>query len=201
MEGIIAQEGVIMSNAIEIEAKALVKKEEYEKIVALFKEYPPYNQTNYYIDDSKNILRKEGIALRVREKGGLYEMTLKTPLSQGLLEKSCVWTKDKFIAFKDKGIFPEGDIKRFLTMLDIDVTALKIKTSLTTKRIDVPYEGGKLSIDENHYSGQIDYEIELEYNNEPEAERLLKELLENNGIPFLLNKKTKVSRAFDAVNK
>jgi len=190
-----------MSNAIEIEAKALVKKNEYEKIVALFKDYPSYNQTNYYIDDQKNTLRKEGIALRVREKGGLYEMTLKTPLSQGLLEKSCVWTKDKFADFKDKGLFPEGDIKRFLTMLDIDVSALKIRTSLTTKRIDVPYEGGKLSIDENHYSGQVDYEIELEYNNEPEAERLLQELLEKNGIPFLLNKKTKVSRAFDALAK
>lgn len=57
-----------MSNAIEIEAKALVKKNEYEKIVSLFKDYPSYNQTNYYIDDAKNILRKEGIALRVREK-------------------------------------------------------------------------------------------------------------------------------------
>jgi uncharacterized protein YjbK len=68
MEGIIAQEGVTMSNAIEIEAKALVKKNEYEKIVSLFKDYPSYNQTNYYIDDAKNILRKEGIALRVREK-------------------------------------------------------------------------------------------------------------------------------------
>jgi uncharacterized protein YjbK len=199
MEGIIAQEGVFMSNAIEIEAKALVKKADYDKIVSLFADYPSYKQTNYYIDDGKNTLRKEGIALRVREKGGLYEMTLKTPLSQGLLEKNCTWTKQKFGDFRDNGIFPDGDIKRFLTMLDIDVTALKIKTSLTTERIDVPYEGGKLSIDENHYSGQVDYEIELEYNNEPEAERLLQELLEKNGIPFLLNKKTKVSRALDAI--
>ena len=189
-----------MSNAIEIEAKALVKKSEYEKIVTLFKDYPSYQQTNYYIDDAKNLLRKEGIALRVREKGGLYEMTLKTPLSQGLLEKNCTWTKDKFKDFRDNGIFPDGDIKRFLTMLDIDVSSLRIKTSLTTERIDVPYEGGKLSIDENHYSGIVDYEIELEYNNEPEAERLLQELLEKNGITFVLNKKTKVSRALDAIH-
>lgn len=188
-----------MSNAIEIEAKALVKKSDYEKIVALFQTYPSYCQTNYYIDDGKSLLRKEGIGLRVREKGGLYEMTLKTPLSQGLLEKSCVWTKKMFADFRDSSVFPDGDIKRFLTMLDIDVSALKIKTSLMTKRIDVPYEGGKLSIDENHYSGQVDYEIELEYNNEPDAESLLKDLLEKNGIPFILNKKTKVSRALDAI--
>ena len=144
-----------MSNAIEIEAKALVKKADYDKIAALFSTYPSYRQTNYYIDDAKNTLRKEGIGLRVREKTGLYEMTLKTPLSQGLLEKNCAWTKQKFADFKDNGVFPEGDIKRFLTMLDIDVSTLKIKTSLTTVRIDVPYEGGKLSIDENHYCGEL----------------------------------------------
>jgi uncharacterized protein YjbK len=190
-----------MSNAIEIEAKALVEKKDYEKIVALFKDYPAYSQTNYYIDNDAGLLRKEGIALRIREKGGLYEMTLKTPLSQGLLEKNCVWDKKKFADFKDKDLFPEGDIKRFLTMLDIDTSSLKIRTSLTTKRIDVPYEGGKLSIDENHYSAITDYEIELEYNNEAGAEMLLKGLLEKNGIPFTLNKKTKVARALDALNK
>jgi uncharacterized protein YjbK len=187
-----------MSNAIEIEAKALVKKEEYEKLVALFKEYPAYTQTNYYIDNKNNLLRKEGIALRVRQKQTIYEMTLKTPLSQGLLEKNCVWTAKTFAEFKDHDVFPDGDIKRFLTMLDIDTSTLFVKTSLTTKRIDVPYEGGKLSLDENHYSNITDYEIELEYNNEPDAERLLKDLLEKNGIPFALNKKTKVSRALDA---
>lgn len=189
-----------MSNAIEIEAKALVGKNDYEKIVSLFKEYPAYTQTNYYIDNDAGLLRKEGIALRIREKGGLYEMTLKTPLSQGLLEKSCVWDKKKFMDFKDDDLFPEGDIKRFLTMLDIDTSSLKIRTSLATKRIDVPYEGGKLSIDQNHYSSITDYEIELEYNNEAGAEALLKELFDKNGIPFLLNKKTKVARALDALN-
>jgi uncharacterized protein YjbK len=111
-----------MSNAIEIEAKALVKKNEYEKIVAFFKDYPSYIKPTTTSMMRKTSSAKKGIALRVREKGGLYEMTLKTPLSQGLLEKNCVWTKDKFVDFKENGIFPEGDIKRFLTMLDIDVS-------------------------------------------------------------------------------
>jgi uncharacterized protein YjbK len=189
-----------MSNAIEIEAKALVNESDYQKLVTLYKKYKSYVQTNYYIDNSSSLLRKEGLALRVREKGGSYEMTLKTPLSQGLLEKNENLTKEAFIALKDKHEFPQNDIKRFLTMLDIDTASLRIKTSLATTRIDVPYgEGGKLSIDRNEYSGKIDYEIELEYNNEKDAESLLQALFVKENIPFVLNKKTKVARALEAV--
>lgn len=187
-----------MSNAIEIEAKVLLQKEDYDKLVVLFKDYRPYTQTNYYIDNDEGLLRKEGLALRIRERDGLYEMTLKTPLSQGLLEKNCVWTAKTFKSFSEGGAFPEGDIKRFLTMMDIDTDTLHIKTSLTTKRIDAPYEGGKLSIDENHYLGKIDYEVELEHNNERDAERILEALLEKEHIPFVLSNKTKVARAMSA---
>jgi uncharacterized protein YjbK len=187
-----------MSNAIEIEAKALVKEGDYKKLVARFKGNRSYTQTNYYIDNDEGLLRKEGVALRIREKEGLYEMTLKTPLSEGLLEKNCSWTKERFDAFMKKGVFPEGDIKRFLTMLDIDVTTLKVLATLTTKRIDIDYEGGKLSLDENHYSGQVDYEIELEHNSMVDATKYLKGLFEEEKIPFELNAKTKVSRALRA---
>jgi uncharacterized protein YjbK len=187
-----------MSNAIEIEAKALVKKEDYEKLVKRFAGAKSYEQTNYYIDNEEGLLRKEGVALRIREKEGLYEMTLKTPLSEGLLEKNCSWTKERFEGFMKKGQFPDGDIKRFLTMLDVDVSTLKVLASLTTKRIDIDYEGGKLSLDENHYSGLVDYEIELEHNSMIDATKYLKELFDEEKIPFELNAKTKVSRALRA---
>jgi uncharacterized protein YjbK len=187
-----------MSNTIEIEAKALVKKAEYAKLAALFKTNRPYIQTNYYIDNNASLLRKEGIALRVRKKKGECSLTLKAPLSEGLLEKNSRISKETFEKFAKEGVFPEGDTKRFLTMLNIDVPSLKILTSLTTKRIDADYEGGLLSIDENHYEGKTDYEVELEYNNEGDAERILAELFKKNGIPFAVNKRTKVSRALEA---
>ncbi len=188
-----------MSNAIEIEAKALVNKGDYDKLTAAFHTYKHFIQTNFYIDNDEGYLRKEGLALRIREKYGNYEMTLKTPLSQGLLEKNEPLSEQAFDEFTRKGKFPENDLKRFLTMLDVDVTTLKVKTSLTTNRIDVPYFEGKLSIDENNYSGKKDYEVELEYNNEAEAESLLRELFEKYNIPFSINKKTKVARAFEAL--
>jgi len=190
-----------MSNAIEIEAKVLLEEEDYKKLAHLFRSEPRYTQTNYYIDNEKRLLAEEGIALRIREKEGHYELTLKTPLSQGLLEKNENITEEMFKAYRDQGIFPKGDTARFLTMLDIDVKSLKILTSLTTERIDVDYEGGLLSIDRNHYSGHIDYEVEFEYNNMTGSEEILKKLLDDNGIPCLFNNATKVHRAMAAIGK
>lgn len=188
-----------MSNAIEIEAKALVSQDDYRKLAKLFPDSPRYTQTNHYIDSDKRILFKEGIALRIREKNGQYELTLKTPLSQGLLEKNCVITKQQFDDFKAKGIFPKGDTSRFLTMLDIDIATLKILTSLTTDRIDVEYKGGLLSIDRNCYSGKTDYEVEFEYNNLGGAKKVLSDLFEENGIAYTFTKASKTRRAMEAL--
>lgn len=188
-----------MSNTIEIEAKAMVGKSDYEKLLLKYHEYGIYSQTNHYIDSPEGILSKERLALRIRrDKSGAYEMTLKVPLSHGLLEKNCSWSQDTFLAFKEHGAFPEGDIKKMLMMLDIDVNSLRILTSLTTDRIDVPYKEGKLSIDRNIYSGMTDYEVELEHNNEQDAEKFLQEFLEENGIAYTPNKKSKVARAIEA---
>ena len=188
-----------MSNAIEIEAKALVSQDDYRKLAKLFPDSPRYTQTNHYIDSDERILFKEGIALRIREKNDQYELTLKTPLSQGLLEKNCVITKQQFDDFKEKGIFPKGDTSRFLTMLDIDIATLKILTSLTTDRIDVEYKGGLLSIDRNCYSGKTDYEVEFEYNNLGGAKKVLSDLFEENGIAYTFTKASKTRRAMEAL--
>lgn len=190
-----------MSTAIEIEAKALIGKADYEKLMAHYKGQLPYEQTNYYIDNDESLLKKEGISLRIRRKAGNLQMTLKTPLSQGLLEKNEDLTEKEFHDFDKNHDFPENDLKRFLTMLDVEPESLYIVTSLTTRRLDIKYQSGLLSIDENHYSGHTDYEVELEYTNEKEAERLLRELLDGLGISYTLSKKTKVSRALEAVGR
>ena len=184
-----------MSNAIEIEAKALVSQEDYRTLCHAFPGVERYRQTNYYIDSEDHILVKEGIALRIREKAGIYELALKTPLSQGLLEKTNVITMNQFAMLRDFNEFPQADIKRFLTMLDIDVSKLKILSSMTTERIDIAYEGGLLSLDRNTYNGVTDYEIEFEYNNMKEAERILSDLLESHKIEVKLSTISKSRRA------
>ena len=190
-----------MSNAIEIEAKALVSAEEYKKLAKAFRGYPRYVQTNHYIDTEDRYLAQEGIALRIREKGQAYELTLKTPLSEGLLEKNAPITSTQFAELRDFGEFPKTDITRFLIQLDIDVTKLKILTSLTTERIDVEYKGGLLSLDRNTYSGKTDYEIEFEYTSLNGAKKIMKDLFDENGIEVHFSEQTKVHRAMAAIGK
>lgn len=186
-----------MSNNIEIEAKALLSKEDYEKLIGVFGDAYAYYQTNIYIDSPKRILHENKLSLRIREKDGKHEMTLKTKLEEGRLERNVYISNDQFEDFK-KGIFPEGEIKKAITDKGIDLSSLGIIGSLTTKRVDAPYMGGFLSIDMNTYNNKVDYEVELEHTSMEEAISRLKGLLEENGIEFKENHETKTSRALKA---
>lgn len=187
-----------MSTNVEIESKALVTEEEYLKILNYYlplAETKPYIQTNYYIDTPDFELRKNGSGLRIRIKGNEGEMTLKVPLSYGLLEKNQDITLDDFNEMKDNHIFPEGNIKEFLIMLGYDIDSLKIYASLTTKRLDYRYKESKLSIDRNEYNGKVDYEIEMENSSPVFAKRDLIEVLEEQNIEYKENLRSKTIRA------
>src|SRR5574344_1500630 len=79
-----------MFSNIEIEAKVLLTKSEYDKVYESLNMKPDqtYAQTNFYIDSPERILKDVDVALRIREKKGKYVLTMKTPLSEGLLEKN-----------------------------------------------------------------------------------------------------------------
>ena len=72
-----------MNSNIEIEAKVLLLKEEYDTIIRELQldKYRKVTQTNHYIDTKDSFLKRNGIALRVREKNEEFELTLKTPLT------------------------------------------------------------------------------------------------------------------------
>ncbi|MGN1295729.1 MAG: CYTH domain-containing protein [Bacilli bacterium] len=192
-----------MSSNIEIEAKVLLNQEEYEKIIDVLslEKYRKVKQINYYIDTKDRFLKKNGIALRVREKDD-FELTLKTPLSEGLLEKSESITWRDFELLQDKNIFPEGNIKNFLSILGVKINELTILTCLQTERIDFQYKGGKISLDKNTYSGVIDYELEIEHTSMDKAQALTEEVLKECGIEKKpQNHISKQARALNILNK
>ena len=192
-----------MSNNIEIEGKILVTEDEFNKLLKHFNrtEEDKVMQTNHYIDSSEQILRRFGFALRIRERNGEYVLTLKTPLSEGLLEKNQNISKDVYKEFKYENTFPEGNIKDFLAMIGIEVKDLSILTSLKTERYDVKYQEGLLSLDKSTYNDIIDYEVELEETSLQHAHENLKTICEQVGIQYRLNELSKQARAMNSLKK
>lgn len=188
-----------MATNIEIEAKVLITEEGFKKVKELYEDYAnsAYIQTNYYIDTPNFDLRTNGVGLRIRQFENKYVMTLKTPLSEGLLEKTENITKDQYRAMRDQGTFPDIKIKQFIIMLGFNIDELKILTSLKTERIDVAYDSGLFSMDKNEYQGKVDYELEKESNNLKGAEEFLIDICNKAKIDYKINSKTKQARAFD----
>ena len=71
---------------LEIEFKILLKENIFKKILSDYKNQikDSYQQTNYYLFHP--LLEKKKYSLRIREKKGHYELTLKRPSTIGLNE-------------------------------------------------------------------------------------------------------------------
>lgn len=193
-----------MSSNIEIEAKVLLLKDEYEKIIEKLNlsKYRKIKQTNHYIDTPDRYLKKNGIALRIREKDEEFELTLKTPLSEGLLEKNENISWRDFEKLTENNYFPDGNIKKFLLILGVKVDELRVLTSLCTERIIVEYDGYDVALDKNSYSGIVDYELEVESSSMDRARDEVKNILSFCSITgFSFNKVSKQARALNALEK
>ena len=193
-----------MSSNIEIEAKVLLLKDEYNAIIEKLnlQKYRKIKQTNHYIDTPDRYLKKNGIALRIREKDEEFELTLKTPLSEGLLEKNENISWRDFENLSERQIFPDGNIRKFLLILGVKVSDLKVLTSLCTERIHVEFEGFGLALDKNIYSNIVDYELEVESSSIERAQQEIENILNECGIKnFSFNKVSKQARALNALEK
>ena len=191
-----------MNSNIEIEAKVLLTAEQYDLLVNHLglDKYRKVRQTNHYIDSKERILKSNDIALRIREKED-FVLTLKTPLSEGLLEKNQTISWREYENFEKTNVFPSGDIKIFLEMLGFNPNQLEILATLHTERIELNIEDGLLSLDRNTYSNTIDYEVEVEASSMDRAEEICKKILNEVGIKnFKFNTLSKQNRAMNALN-
>lgn len=195
-----------MHSNIEIESKVLLTEEEYLTLVSYLhlERYKRIKQVNHYIDSPSRTLKSNDFALRVRELDD-FVLTLKTPLSEGLLEKNQSLTWREYDALEDEGIFPDGEIKDFLENCGFNVRELKVLASLTTYRIEFEYENGIVSLDENYYgeNNEIkDYELEFSSTSMEKAMEYTKQLLSEAKIKFRkFNTHSKQTRAIAAITK
>lgn len=192
-----------MSNNIEIEAKVLLSREDYLNVYSTLKAQivDSHTQTNYYIDSKDRVLKSNDIALRIREYNKTYVLTCKTPLSEGLLEKNQELKDREALDMINLNVFPKGGIQDFLELLDIDISKLEVLTSLTTRRSEVHIDSSIISLDENTYGDNIDYELEVEDSAMIVAEERIKSILEPLKIKYVLNRASKQMRAISAIKK
>lgn len=174
-----------MSQNIEIEFKNMLNKKEYERLITFFsiKEDDIFTQENHYFDTNDFALKEQGSALRIRKKGNNYEMTLKQPAMEGLLETNQILSKEMATAAFSLGLLPSGSIKRLISKMNIPFSKLTYFGSLQTKRVEFTYEKGLLVLDHSYYLNKEDYEVEYEVENYQYGKQLFLKFLEQHGIP------------------
>jgi uncharacterized protein YjbK len=186
-----------LSQNIEIEFKNMLNKEEYDKLICYFnieaKDF--FTQENHYFDTPDFALKHQKSALRIRQKGDQFEMTLKQPIEEGLLETNQIITKEEASKAFSQHTLPGGVIQNQLSKMDISLAKLRYFGALTTKRVEFRYENGLLVLDHSYYLNKEDYEVEYEVDNYQLGQQLFYQFLHQHGIP-LRESENKIQRFY-----
>lgn len=180
----------------EVEYKILVDEATFHKICDSYPEQNVYSQTNYYL--TSPALAKKRYALRIREKEGRYEMTLKIPQGFAKMEHNEMITKEDFLRIQNGEVLHNG-VTKVLEDLGIPLNDIVQQYSLKTIRHDIPLAYGMLSMDENFYNGHHDYEFEFEVNDEVQGAKQFQELLSQFSLTYEKNCPSKISRVLSTL--
>lgn len=173
---------------IEKEFKNLITKENYEEILKDYQKIltTSITQTNSYYD-YQGILKSHRIALRIRtiEGQSTGEMTLKIPQdTYEVLEITETLPIDMLQSFNAQKEFtlPEK-IYKALVNQKINLKTVQQTAHLTTHRKQGTLsENELLVLDESHYNGHCDYEIEMEVTDLQQGEQVFNQFLHQYGI-------------------
>lgn len=153
---------------IEKEFKNLLTKEQYTSLVEDYKDVftKDATQTNSYYD-YEGLLQEHKMALRIRIVEGKEtgEITLKIPQSSlEVLEFTEVLPVDILNQYNnDKQFTLPPSIRKALEKEGISLQSVMQTALLTTHRLEGALsENEWLVLDESHYNGNIDYEMEME---------------------------------------
>ena len=153
---------------IEKEFKNLLTKEQYDALVNDYKEVftKDVTQTNSYYD-YEGLLQEHKMALRIRIVEGKEtgEITLKIPQSSlEVLEYTEVLLVDILNAYNhDKQFTLPNSLQEALEDKGITIQTVNQTALLTTHRLEGALsENEWLVLDESHYNGKVDFEMEME---------------------------------------
>ncbi|PKG25554.1 CYTH domain-containing protein [Niallia nealsonii] len=187
-----------MSQNIEIEFKNLLTKKEYLQLKGHFgiKDEDLFKQENHYFDTSDFLLKKNKAALRIRKKQDFYELTLKQPHKEGLLETNKTLTEQESDDIFKTGVIKEEQIINLLVQMDIPPDNIQYFGSLTTVRAEKKIGNGLLVLDHSFYLNEEDFELEYEVTNRQKGQTNFEQILQKFQIPKRQTK-NKVQRFYD----
>jgi len=189
---------VLVSTEIEIEFKNIVTAHEFKQFLAAFKILPEdfWSQDNLYFDTSNFALKEKHSALRIRKKKQQFELTLKTPAKEGLLETNQLISEFEATRMINNESFPKGDVLQQIQALQVPYEEIVYFGTLTTKRAEIPYLDGLLVFDHNFYLNEEDFEIEYEVKEPVAGEQNFMNLMKKFNVP-LRPVKNKVRRFYE----
>lgn len=137
----------------ELEFKYILTRHQYRRLRAFIETYFKYQckrikQINYYYDTEDKYYFRNDSTVRIREKSGSLLGTVK------------IHSMEDPYRSEEIPFTMECVPLRFI----YQGTVLKYMGKLMTYRYMIPItEGITLFLDENHYLGKVDYELEIEY--------------------------------------
>ncbi|WP_449622498.1 CYTH domain-containing protein [Robertmurraya sp. Marseille-Q9965] len=188
-----------MSQNIEIEFKNLLTETEFMQL----KSYLDIDnsmfikQDNHYFDTTNFSLKELGCALRIRFKNGRYELTLKEPHPEGLLETNQTITEQEATEMIDNNVIIDGPVKARLVDHQIPYKELVLFGTLSTERAEQDFQGGLIVLDYSTYLNHFDYELEYEVHDYQKGKVIFENLLSQLNIPIRTTE-NKIRRFYQA---
>lgn len=190
-----------MTKELEIEFKNMLTKEEYTRLLEDFTAFHtgPVTQHNHYFDTADFHLKKLRSALRIRNKSGLFECTLKTPAPVGYYEITDKLTKEQARRMLELKTFEAAEVSDALQKMGISIAELKTIGTLTTHRVEFNHLDGLLVFDHSEYNGREDFELEFEVTDAEKGKKHFTDFLQQQKIPERPASK-KIARFMDSAS-
>ncbi|KXT78871.1 CYTH domain-containing protein [Streptococcus panodentis] len=169
---------------LEIELKSMLTQQEHAQLLPLFKNLDPVTQTNYYIDSPSRSIRQAHLTLRLRTFENAAELTLKIPQKIGLLEHNQALTLKETETILQNNSLPPGRVRQLLQEKQIPIEELTVLGSLKTIRYEKKTAIGLLALDQSHYFGKTDYELEVEVENLEQGKENFQQFLRQHKIHY-----------------
>ncbi|KAB2337714.1 CYTH domain-containing protein [Cytobacillus depressus] len=187
-----------LTQNIEIELKNILTKQEFNQVKNYFQFHDSdfFKQENHYFDTNDFALKKAGSALRIRQKNNAYELTLKQPYKDGLLETNETIDENTAENMFKTGVIAVDSIRTLVEEMNIDPQLMQYFGSLTTFRAETTYKDGLIVLDHSHYLNKEDFELEYEVSNRQKGQEIFTSLLSKLNIP-IRNTENKIKRFYN----